>query len=182
MTSARDQAATVHAGLLARALPFPMLSAAIAAFWLLLNNTLHPAHVVLASCLAVVLPLLVGRVAARPTHLRAPGAVLKLIAVVAYDVVKSNIEVAILIIGPKSRIRSRFLHVPCALDDPVAVAALAGIITMTPGTLSVDISPDQRTITIHSLHAPDPAAIVAAIKSRYERPLGEIFSCSNTRS
>jgi len=178
----RDEATPVRTGPLARLLPNPVLSAAIAGFWLLLNNTVDPAHVVLALCLALILPMVFRRLATHRPRLRAPLTTLRLIVVVAYDVVISNIQVAVLILGPKSRIRSRFLNVPCELDDPSAVAALAGIVTMTPGTLSVDISSDRRTLTIHCLHAPDPDAIVAAIKSRYERPLGEIFSCSITRS
>jgi multicomponent K+:H+ antiporter subunit E len=68
--------------------------------------------------------------------------------------------------------------VPCRLDDPGAVALLAGIITLTPGTLTVDISPDRRTLVIHCLHAPDPQAVIDSIRERYERPLAEIFSCS----
>jgi multicomponent K+:H+ antiporter subunit E len=165
-----------------RLLPSPLLSAAILVFWLLLNNTLDPGHIVLALLLAWLLPLLTARLGGRRLRLGAPLVALRLAVVVAFDVVMSNIEVARLILGRKSRIRSCFVHLPCILDDPEAVAALAGIITMTPGTLSVEISADRRIITIHSLHAPDPDAIVASIKARYERPLAEIFQCSTTRS
>jgi multicomponent K+:H+ antiporter subunit E len=50
---------------------------------------------------------------------------------------------------------------------------------MTPGTLSVDIGEDLRTLTIHSLHAPDPQRIIDSIRTRYEQPLARIFACSN---
>jgi multicomponent K+:H+ antiporter subunit E len=56
--------------------------------------------------------------------------------------------------------------------------ALAGIITMTPGTLSSDLSPDRKHLLVHALHCPDEAAeaaLVADIKARYEAPLMEIF-------
>lgn len=165
-----------------RLLPAPLMSAAIALFWLILNNTLDPAHLVLAALLAVGLPLIYVRLLEQRPRLRAPGTALRLIGVVLYDVVKSNFEVALLILGPAARVRSRFVHVPCELDDPHAAAILAGIVTMTPGTLSVDLSPDLRTLTIHSLHAPDPQQIVTAIKTRYEKPLAEIFGCSTARS
>jgi multicomponent K+:H+ antiporter subunit E len=167
---------------MSRLLPSPLLSAAILVFWLLLNNSAHPAHLVLGALLALALPPLAGRVVEHRPRLRAPGRALALAGVVFYDVVKSNIEVALLILGPQARIRSRFIAVPCELDDPCATVVLAGIITMTPGTLSVDISADRRTITIHSLHAPDPQQIIDSIKTRYEQPLAEIFSCSTTRS
>lgn len=179
---------------LSRLLPWPVMSAAVAVFWMLLNNSIHPAHVLLGLFLGVTLPLaaraLCGRVdlpVARRSgglrwRLRAARAAALLAGVVLVDVVKSNIEVAILILGPKSRLRSAFIEVPVSLDDPLAVATLAGIVTMTPGTLSAGISADMRMLTIHCLHAPDPAAVVAAIHSRYQRPLAEIFPCSTTQS
>ena len=161
-----------------RWLPHPLLSALVFAFWLLLVETPDPAQVVLAALLAVGLPRAASSLRAGSRPLRAPGAALRLVARVACDVVTSNLQVARLVLGSRRRIRSRFIEVPCRLDDPGAVALLAGIITLTPGTLTVDISPDRRTLVIHCLHAPDPQAVIDSIRERYERPLAEIFSCS----
>jgi len=183
-----------RSGALGRLLPSPVLSVAVAIFWLLINNTIHPAHVVLGVLLGWSLPLVVRalcgtpdfapprRPAGRRWRLRAARVSASLAAVVLYDVVKSNIEVALLILGPARRIRSVFIEVPVSLEDPMAVAALAGICTMTPGTLSAGISADRRTLTIHCLHAPEPQRVIAAIHSRYERPLAEIFPCSTSQS
>ena len=52
---------------------------------------------------------------------------------------------------------------------------LAGTITLTPGTLSADLSRDGRSLLVHALHAPDPDAVRDDIKNRYERRLKEIF-------
>lgn len=179
---------------LARMLPSPVLSVSVVIFWLLINNTTDAAHVVLGVLLGWGLPLVVRILcgtadfasACRPAgwrwRLRAARVAASLAVVVVYDVIKSNIEVARLIMGPASRIRSVFIEVPVSLEDPVAVVALAGICTMTPGTLSAGISADRRTLTIHCLHAPDPQGVIAAIHSRYERPLAEIFPCSTSQS
>lgn len=180
-------------GARARWLPAPLLSLSLLVFWLLLNDTVHPAHVLLGALLGFLLPLasrgLCGEAdppaGARPAgrwRLRALRSLCSLAVVVAVDVVRSNIEVALLILGPKHRIRSTFIEVPVTLEDPVAVAVLAGIVTMTPGTLSAGLSADRRVLTIHCLHAPEPSHVIAAIRSRYERPLSEIFPCSNTPS
>lgn len=163
-------------------LPHPLLSALLFVFWLLLGDTLDPAQIALAAVLALALPPVAGALRERRTRLRAPGVAARLAARVACDVVTSNLEVARLVLGPRARIRSRFVEVPCALDDPTAVALLAGIITLTPGTLTVDVSVDRRTLTIHCLHAPDPQAVIDSIRERYERPLAEIFSCSTPPS
>ncbi len=175
-----------------RLLPSPLLTLSLAGFWLLLNNTVHPAHVLLGLLLGWALPLatraLCGseapaadRPAGHGWRWPALRSLVCLAVVVAIDIVRSNIDVAVLILGPKRRIRSTFIEVPVSLDDPVGVAVLAGIVTMTPGTLSAGISADRRVLTIHCLHAPDPDAVIASIKARYERPLAEIFPCSTLR-
>jgi multicomponent K+:H+ antiporter subunit E len=161
--------------------------------WLLLNNTLDPAHVLLGLLLGWLLPLATGALcgaedpaaSSRPGYrwrLHALRRLVSLAVAVSVDVVRSNIQVALLILGPVGRIRSTFIEVPVDLEDPLAVAVLAGIVTMTPGTLSAGLSADRRMLTIHCLHAPDPQAVVAAIKVRYERPLAEIFPCSTSHS
>jgi multicomponent K+:H+ antiporter subunit E len=91
------------------------------------------------------------------------------------DIVTSNIEVARLILGRESAIRPDYLWLPLAITDAHGIVALAGIVTMTPGTLSAELSPDRRHLLIHALNIDDPAAMIATIKSRYESPLMEIF-------
>lgn len=161
-----------------RWLPHPLISALLFVFWLMLGDTIEPAQIVLAAVLALALPPVARSLREAAPRLRAPALALRLVGRVASDVVTSNLQVARLVLGPRARIRSRFIEVPCALDDPGAVALLAGIITLTPGTLTVDIAPDRRSLIIHCLHAPDPQAVVDSIRERYERPLAEIFSCS----
>jgi multicomponent K+:H+ antiporter subunit E len=68
-----------------------------------------------------------------------------------------------------------FVTVPLSIRDPYGIVSLASIITMTPGTLSVDLSADRERLLVHALHLRDPAALIASIKSRYERPLIAIF-------
>ena len=64
---------------------------------------------------------------------------------------------------------------PLALTSPEAITVLAGTITMTPGTVSAELSADGRALLVHGLDVPDPEALVAEIKSRYEARLLEIF-------
>jgi multicomponent K+:H+ antiporter subunit E len=156
-------------------MPYPLASAAVFVLWLLLNNTLAPAHVVLAGVLAIALPLAARPLLDEPTRVRAPGAALRLLLVVLKDIVTSNIVVATLVLGPLGRIRPGFIRVPLDVRHPYGVSLLASIITMTPGTVSAQIDEDRREILVHVLNLDDPAALVAAIKARYEAPLLEIF-------
>jgi multicomponent K+:H+ antiporter subunit E len=91
------------------------------------------------------------------------------------DIVTSNIDVARLILGRESAIQPRFVWVPLTITDPHGIVALAGIITMTPGTLSAELAPDRSHLLVHAFNVDDEAALIASIKTRYELPLMEIF-------
>ena len=159
-----------------RWLPAPIMSAALLVVWLLLNNTVAPGQVVLGAVLAWAIPLLTGRLAGGHPRVRKPLAIARLALVVLQDIVLSNVEVARRVLGPESAIRPGWLTVPLDLADPHAITVLAGIITMTPGTLTADIAPDGSHLVVHAFHVTDAEATVAAIKRRYEAPLREIFA------
>jgi multicomponent K+:H+ antiporter subunit E len=167
-----------------RLLPQPLVSLLLLVVWLLLNNTVHPAHLLLGAALAVGIPLFSSRLTAGTPRLppfpqlpqwRKGLLAMRLGGVVFYDIIKSNLDVARLILGRESNIRPAFVWLPLDLNDDHAKAVLAGIITMTPGTLSSDFSEDGRWLLIHALNVPDQDALIADIKSRYEAPLKEIF-------
>jgi multicomponent K+:H+ antiporter subunit E len=158
-----------------RLLPAPLLSATLFMVWLLLNNTLDAAHVLLAAVLAIVVPWFTERLRPERPRIRRPLVIAKLGLTVLWDIVLSNIEVARRILGPEAAIKPRFVWVPLALTDPHAILSLAGIITMTPGTLSAEVSADRRHLLVHAFNVDDEAGLVAQIKARYEAPLKEIF-------
>ena len=63
------------------------------------------------------------------------------------------------------------------MRDPYVATLLASVITLTPGTVSTNLSGDRRTLLVHALDVHDPAEDVARIKRRYEAALMEIFPC-----
>jgi multicomponent K+:H+ antiporter subunit E len=156
-------------------LPAPLLSAVLFTVWLLLNNTLDPAHIVLGAALALVVPRFTERLRPEKPRLQRPATIVRLGLAVLWDIVVSNIEVARRILGPEAAINPRFVWVPLDIRDPNGILALAGIITMTPGTLTADLSEDLRFLLVHAFDVDDEAALIARIKARYEKPLREIF-------
>lgn len=159
-----------------RLLPSPLQSVMLFAVWLLLNQTLAPGHLVLGALLAVALPIALEPLARPYPRLRRPATIARLALTVARDVVVSNVEVARRILGPDAALRPGFVTVPLEIADPYAIATLAGIVTMTPGTVSCAVAPDGSALVVHALHLVDPDGLVADIKSRYEAPLKEIFA------
>jgi multicomponent K+:H+ antiporter subunit E len=158
-----------------RWLPAPLLSATLFAVWLLLNNTVDAAHLVLGALVAIVVPWFTERLRPDRPRIRRPLAILRLGLVVLWDIVMSNIEVARRILGPEEAIRPAFVWLPLDLTDPHAIVSLAGIITMTPGTLSAELSADRRHLLVHAFNVDDEAALIAQMKARYEAPLKDIF-------
>ena len=86
-----------------------------------------------------------------------------------------NLQVARRILASESALRPRFVWVPLDIASDHGITALAAMITMTPGTLSAEISADRRALLVHALDVDDEAALVAEIKQRYEQPLMQIL-------
>ena len=160
-----------------RWLPQPLFSVFLWLVWLLLNNTVNPGHLLLGAVLALALPLFTVRFWPDRPRLRRPLKLLRYIAVLLWDIILANLSVARLILGPAARLRPVFIRLPLELRNEFAIVVLANTISLTPGTVSSDLSPDRRTLLIHVLDVEDPARAVARIKQRYEKPLQEIFEC-----
>ena len=159
-----------------RWLPFPLLAASLLAMWLLLAGSAGPGALLLGFLVA----LLGGRalLALDPARarLRRPRVALDLAWAVLVEVFRSNNAVARVILGPGTReLTSGFVHVPLDMRDPYGLAALACIITATPGTVWVEYDSAQGTMLLHVLDLVEEEEWVRIIKDRYERRLMEIF-------
>ncbi|MFG1333762.1 Na+/H+ antiporter subunit E [Xanthobacter autotrophicus] len=160
----------------ARLLPHPLLTVLVTLVFMFLMNEVTPGVVVLGLILGFAIPLLTAPFWPGRPRLKAPLTVAEFMLVVLWDIIVSNIEVAKLILFRRGdSLRTRYVTVPLDLEAPEAIALLAGTITMTPGTVSADLSADGKALLVHCLDTGDPAATVAAIKARYERRLKRIF-------
>lgn len=159
-----------------RWLPSPPLSLALFVVWLLLNQSLHPATLLLAAVLAVAVPLITQGLRPARVRMRRPGVAIRLLGVVVLDLYLSAMEVARLLLTRRTRdIHAHFVQVPLDLRDPNGLAVLAMILCLTPGTAWAELARDGSTLHIHMFHLDDDKAFIDRVKSRYERPLMEIF-------
>jgi multicomponent K+:H+ antiporter subunit E len=161
--------------MLRKVLPAPLLSLVLWILWSVLNSSWSPGHLALGLGIAVAVPSFTGGLWPEKPRLKKPWVLLRLVLTVLWDVVVSNIEVARRILGPESHIKPAFVWVSLSIQDPHGMVALACIITMTPGTLSADLSDDRRHLLVHAFNVIDAAALIDSIKTRYERPLMEVF-------
>lgn len=160
---------------MSRWLPQPIVSLGLLITWLLLFNAVTPGLLLLGIILAITIPLFTAQFwPSYPRTVRlAP--LLKLLGVVVYDIIVANLKVALLILGPARHWRPHFVVIPVELREPVSLTLLASIISLTPGTVSANLSADRRSLLVHDLDVEDPEVSIRRIKERYERPLREIF-------
>ncbi|MBA1183474.1 Na+/H+ antiporter subunit E [Stutzerimonas nitrititolerans] len=164
----------------ARWLPNPALSLMLALLWLLLNNTPSLGHLLLGLLLGWVIPLLVRGFLVEVPAVRSPLRLCAFMLMVFYDILRANLTVARLVLGPTRNLQPAFIEVPMLIENEFVLSVLTSIISLTPGTVSSGLSPDHKMLLLHALDAPDIQALVAEIKTRYEAPLLEIFQCSRT--
>ena len=164
------------AALVLRIFPHPLLSLTIWLVWILLANDVTAGHAVLGAFLGWAIPRVTGIYWPDRPRIRRPGTVLAYLGVVLQDILISNVQVAYWVLFRRGdSLRSQFVTVPLDLHTAEAITVLAGTITLTPGTVSADLSADGRALLVHCLEAPDPGSVVRTIKERYERRLKEIF-------
>ncbi len=159
-----------------RFVPHPILTVVIAAVWTALVNELSVGHVLLGFALGLTIPWFTSVYWPDRPKLKRPLRIAEYLAIVLWDIILSSIQVAYWVLFRRGEsLRSRFISVPLDLSTPEAITVLAGTITMTPGTVSADLSADGAAILVHCLETDDPDGVVWTIKSRYEKRLKEIF-------
>ena len=161
--------------LLRRIFPSPALSITVVAFWLVMSDSFDLGQLVLGTLLGIVIPLFAARLDREFARLGSLRPIPKLLAVVLWDILVSNLRVAAQVLGPEHKLKPGFIWVPLDIANIHGIAALTSFITLTPGTVSAALSDDRRFLLVHVLHLEDPTALINEIKSRYEAPLMEIF-------
>lgn len=160
-----------------RWLPHPTMTVVLIVTWMLLHSSVEPAHWLLAVILGLVVPLFTQRFWPEPVRFGDVIRVTRFVALVLWDIVVANITIAPVILGPRSAIKPGFVWVPVDLDDDFALTALASTISLTPGTVSAEVSMDRRYLLVHALIVEDEDELIDTIKRRYETPIKEIFRC-----
>ena len=159
-----------------RLMPSPPLSLALFVVWVLLNQSLHLATLLPAAILAIVVPLITRGLRPATVRMRRPGVALRLTLRALADMVYSAMTVAkALLTRRPGSLNPAFVVIPLDVRDPNALAVLAMILCLTPGTAWGELALDRSTLLIHVFDLKDEAAFIELVKTRYERPLMEIF-------
>jgi multicomponent K+:H+ antiporter subunit E len=144
----------------------------------MINSTMSLGHILLGAVLGIVIPLICAPLRMPQQPIKKPFKAIMYIFVVLADVLIANVQVALLVIGPEKRIKPGFIAVPLDLPDMLSITVLASTVTMTPGTVSSEVSSDKKWLYVHVLNMPEnEQEVIDLIKQRYESRVKEIFGC-----
>ncbi|RAI00918.1 Na+/H+ antiporter subunit E [Acuticoccus sediminis] len=110
------------------------------------------------------------------SHFRQAAMIIQLALIFVYELIKSSVNVATIVLSPSRELQPAIIAFPLDVKTPAEITMLANMITLTPGTLSVDVSDDRSTLYIHAIDAPDPEAVVRDTKASFERRIQRVFA------
>ena len=103
------------------------------------------------------------------TYFRRVTAWIKLVIMFHYELIVSSIAVAIDVLSPRHRSRPAIIEVPLDVKTDTGILLVTNLISLTPGTLSLDVSEDRKTLLVHAMFADDPDALRKSLKDGMER-------------
>ena len=156
-------------------IPHPILSITLLISWLLLNNTVAAGHIVLGAVLSIFIPWFTSSFWQERVCAKKPLTFLKFVFIVLYDIVVANLTVAKQVLSPNENLKPTFFKLPIKIQHPLGISVLASTISLTPGTVSCDLSEDRTYLLIHGLSVEDVEDEIETILNRYEKPLLEVF-------
>lgn len=101
--------------------------------------------------------------------------VIRFLFIYAKALIIANLWVAYAVLSPLRHMKPGIIAIPLDVQSDLEILSLANLITMTPGTLSVDISEDKRILYVHAMFIKDVEGLRHEIKSELEKPVMELF-------
>jgi multicomponent Na+:H+ antiporter subunit E len=103
------------------------------------------------------------------------GLLIKFIVIFVWEVILANVNIMLTVLKPNLDLNPAIIALPLDIDSDMEITLLANMITLTPGTLSLDVSDDRRTLYVHCVHADDPERTKREIKEVFESLVQEVI-------
>jgi multicomponent Na+:H+ antiporter subunit E len=150
----------------------------LAVAWAAITGTFSAPNLLLGAGIGVLAVMLLRSTLAPPRILRKMRQILSLAVLFIYELFASAVRVAIVVLTPdlKSALRPAVIAFPLTVQSDAEITLLANLITLTPGTLSIDVSPDRSVLYVHALTLGTREALIADIAGGFEAKVREIYS------
>lgn len=156
---------------------YAVVALVLAVFWAVATGNFSLLNLLFGGIVGALGLFLVRDKVQSPLFLRKLRRILALVGLFTYELVLSATRVAILVLRPnmKQHLRPAIIAFPLTVKRPAEITVLANLITLTPGTLSVDVSDDGTFLYVHALSCPDREALIRDIASGFEAKVAEAF-------
>jgi len=151
-----------------------LLNFFIALVWMLISSSLNAATFVIGYIIGFVLIFMMRRFFNNRIYTVRLWAAFKLMLLFFRELTLSNISVLLLVIKPKLNIKPMIFSMPTELEHDWEITLLSSLITLTPGTIVINVSDDQNTLYIHALHVDDVDEAIDSIKNSFEKAIKEV--------
>ena len=150
----------------------------LAVIWCLFNESFAIDTFIFGFLLALFIVFLLRRAYLGPHYVQRLLRIVGFILIFIKEVIKANIAVIRIVYHPrlKAYLKPGILEYPLTVDTGFSITLLANAITLTPGTLSVDVSPDRKYLYIHFLHVDQPEKAKENIRNFLEKPILQIWN------
>lgn len=155
---------------------FLLLNVLLALAWAALNGQFTPDFLAVGFVLGYVMLWVSRRALNSDRYMAKVPLVIQFFFYFLWELLISNLRVAWEVLTPGWSMTPAIVAIPLDLTQDSAITLLAQLITLTPGTLSIDVSTDKRVLYVHTLYAPDVDAFRASIKSGFEKRIQELFA------
>ncbi|WP_270998708.1 Na+/H+ antiporter subunit E [Listeria seeligeri] len=152
-----------------------ILNIILACLWMFLESSFSFATFIIGFIIGIFLLLFMRRFLGSRFYIFRLFALVKLAFRFLHDLIVSTIHVSRIVLKKDMNIRPGIFRYDTTLETDWEVTMLALLITLTPGTLSIDISDDYKAIYVHSLHVPNIEEEIATIRKSYEGAIMEVF-------
>lgn len=150
-------------------------AALLALFWLAITGSFTPLNAIFGFVLALLCLYIVRERAGSSIARVRPDRVAVLALVFVKELVVSAWRVAMIVMRRDMALKPAIFAYPLTVDRDFEITLLANLITLTPGTLSVDVSDDRRHLYVHAIDGADPDQIIRDIHAAFERRILEAF-------
>ncbi|MBT2643374.1 Na+/H+ antiporter subunit E [Bacillus sp. ISL-41] len=151
-----------------------LLNFILAFVWMFLKTSYSPASFFVGYFFGLLIIYIFRRFFTSRFYLLRVVAVLNLIYIFTLELILSNIAVLKAVLRPKLNIKPGIFAFPTELKEDWEITMLANLITLTPGTLVVDVSPDNRILYVHAMDISDADEAIQSIKNTFEKAIMEV--------
>lgn len=119
---------------------------------------------------------LIARGRAGETYFRKVPQVFGFVLYFVWELLVANVRVVISVLGPRANLKPGIVAIPLDVKSDAEITMFANLITLTPGTLSLDVSADRSTLFVHAIHVGDVDEFIRDTKTGFERRVQEVFA------